>query len=161
MPDSQQANVYGDPNTSPARQLWLAGNAWHRMIRRALEPLGITHAQYLLLASLDYLSQREDVVTLRSLCRFAPMDENMASQVMKTLIDREWVERTDHPTDRRSQRLLPTESGRSKVAEAMLVSKPANAAFFEPLGERAQELAGMLFTLVAATTPDNEPLAKP
>jgi DNA-binding MarR family transcriptional regulator len=147
MPDNHQANVYGDPNASPARQLWLAGNAWHRMIRRALEPLGLTHAQYLLLASLDYLSQREETVTLRTLCRFAPMDENMASQVMRSLIDRGWVERTDHPTDRRSQRLEPTGSGRAKVAEALSISKPANAEFFRPLGPKAKELAAMLFEL--------------
>ena len=147
MIEKQPANVYGDPDKSPGRQLWIATKAWHRMMQRELEPLGLTHAQFLLLASLDYLSQREETVTLRRLCRFAPMDENMASQVVKSLIEKEWVEKSEHPTDRRSQRLEPTAAGRAKVAEAMLVSRPANAAFFEPLGEKTGELAAMLLTL--------------
>src|SRR5580698_5235193 len=137
MSDSKPANVYGDPDKSPARQLWIATKAWHRMMQRELEPLGLTHAQYLLLASLDYLSQREETVTLRRLCRFAPMDENMASQVVKSLIEKGWVLKSEHPTDRRSQRLEPTGAGRAKVAEALLVSRPANAVFFEPLGSKA------------------------
>lgn len=157
MPESPQANVYGDPDKSPARQLWLAGNAWHRMIRRALEPLGMTHAQYLLLASLDYLAQGEDTITLRRLCRFAAMDENMASQVTKSLIDRGWVTRSVHPTDRRSQCLSTTGAGRAKVAEARGVSRAANAAFFAPLGSESFTLAAMLHSLVESASGNAEP----
>ena len=62
---------------SPAYKLWLASNAWIRVIQRVLAPFGITHVQYILLAAIDVLSETQEQVTQVAVCRFAGVDPNM------------------------------------------------------------------------------------
>ncbi|RYG87116.1 hypothetical protein EON77_02645 [bacterium] len=40
---------------SPGYQMWLATNAWQRIVRTGLEPLGVTHAQYAVLVTIARL----------------------------------------------------------------------------------------------------------
>lgn len=137
-----------EPETRPAYQLWRAHNAWQRVIRKALIPVGITHAQFLLLGSLLYLNTKSECVTQRQLARHSAMDENMASQVVRGLVSKGLLERNPHPTDRRAQCLTLTEEGLRLTNEGIRLARPASQAFFAPLDHRAGELAEMLRVLL-------------
>jgi DNA-binding MarR family transcriptional regulator len=139
---------YRDLEKNPGYQLWLAANAWQRIIRKALEPLNITHVQLVLLASIDLLGQNEVCVTQAQVARFAASDENMTSQVIRSLAERGLVTRVEHPTDARARSLALTPAGEKLLEEAKLVIKPAREEFFAPLGDRAVDLADLLREVV-------------
>ena len=135
---------YEDLDRSPAYQLWQASNAWQRLMRRALDPVGLTHVQFVLLASVDILAQQEPVVTQAQVARFASMDENMTSQVLRGLADRGLVLRESHPTDARARQLHLSGEGQELLREAREKLGPMKESFFSVLGDRAEVLAQLL-----------------
>jgi DNA-binding MarR family transcriptional regulator len=134
---------------NPAYQLWQTTNAWQRSVRRALEPLGLTHVQFVVLASLESLSDDEKMVSQVVLCRRAAIDPNMTSDVLKLLERKLLIQRLRHPTDRRAYCIVFTPEGQNVLAEARAVVKPVSDAFFQPLGEELGELTRMLAVLVS------------
>lgn len=140
-----------DLRESPAYQLWLASNAWQRVVRRALEPLGITHVQFVVLASLDRLVRGGRAVTQVDVCRFGALDENMTSQVVKILCEKGQIEKKRHPEDGRASSLSLTASGRALVEAARHIIIPAKDEFFGVLGPDAERLAQLLDRLNTLT----------
>ena len=136
---------------SPTYQLWLATNSWQRVLRRALQPLGVTHVQYTILASVSLLGSEGEVVTQTDVCRFGSLDPNMVSEVVGCLVNRHLISRLEHPTDRRARRLELTEEGRELVTRAKSAIQPLMTEFFAPLGEESKSLARMLGKLAAAS----------
>jgi len=144
---------YQDLERSPGYQLWLATNAFQRIMRKALEPLHLTHVQLVLLASIDLLQsegspQSANFVTQSNVSHFAGTDENMTSQVIRSLAGRGLVIRSDHPTDARARCLSLTPQGQRMLSDARAVVLPARDRFFAPLGEQAVDLAGLLRKVV-------------
>jgi DNA-binding MarR family transcriptional regulator len=135
---------------SPAYQLWLATNAWQRNIRRALEPIGVTHVQFVVLVFTSRLGSEGDPVSQAQVCRLAGIDANMMSDVVRSLESKSLVVRRVHPTDRRAQALELTESGRELLAKGRALAKPTSEAFFAPLGEETETLTRLLKTVVEA-----------
>jgi DNA-binding MarR family transcriptional regulator len=135
---------YKDLEKNPGYQLWLATNAWQRIVRKALDPHGLTHVQFVLLASIDKLGGDCDAVTQAQVSRFAATDENMTSQVIRSLADRNLITRLDHPTDARSRCLALTPQGEALLTAAKDSLMPARDRFFAPLGDRAEVLAELL-----------------
>lgn len=137
---------------SPGYQMWLATNAWQRMVRTGLEPLGVTHAQFAVLSSVARLCGVGDIeamnegepVTQTDVSRFASLDPNMASQLVRGLEARGLLSRLPHPTDRRAFRLELTPEGEALFHRGKAVIRPLAEAFFAPLGEERRELARML-----------------
>lgn len=143
-------------NESPAYQLWLATNSWQRALRKALQPLGLTHVQYTVLASVSVLSEEDAVVTQTEVCRFGSLDPNMVSEVVGYLVNRELMARMEHPTDRRARQLQLTPEGRELLERARTAAKPVVDAFFAPLGEERKELARMLGVIAKANSQTRE-----
>lgn len=129
---------------SPAYQLWLVSNAWQRILRKALAPYGLTHVQFTLLAATDLIRGEEKSVTQRHICRFAEIDENMTSQVVKSLIEKRLITRSPNPEDARAYRIELTEEGARLLADARASMKGAKEAFFAPVAGREAELVEML-----------------
>lgn len=142
-PDSEN----DDLRASPAYQLWLASNAWLRIVRRALEPLDLTHAQYVVLASTMRLTKGAQHPSQAEVCRFAALDENMASQVVKVLMEKGFIERLRHPADGRAHALKLTEIGSELTLRAREAVKPATERFFARLGDEIPAFTALLQTL--------------
>jgi DNA-binding MarR family transcriptional regulator len=139
-----------DLERNPSYQLWLATNAWQRRVRKALEPLGLTHVQFVLLSSVKRLGAEDDCITQAHCARFAAMDENMTSQTVRSLELRGLLARVDHPTDRRAHCLMLTAEGERIYAEGRVLAMAAKEAFFEPAGDRLEMLIDILSALTKA-----------
>ena len=89
---------------SPGLLLWQVTNRWQAAIRAALKPYGLTHVQFVLLASLTWLAGIDNggPVTQRELADQAATDPMMTSQVLRALEQRSLVSRSAHPVDRRA-----------------------------------------------------------
>lgn len=135
--------------------MWLLTNAWQRMLRRVLVPLGLTHVQYTVLASVAYLSRDERPVSQADVCRFGSMDRNMVSEVVRSLVARGLIERAAHPRDARALRLGLTAQGELAYAEARALVKPQAEGFYAPLGEEVGDLVRLLARLNEAQRLDD------
>jgi DNA-binding MarR family transcriptional regulator len=135
---------------NPGYQLWLVTNAWQRSMRKALQPMGLTHVQFVVLASVGRLCGVGEIVTQAEVCRWGSLDANMASEVVRSLEGRGLLVRLEHPTDRRAHRLELTEDGKALFTEARAALMPVKKAFFSPLPDEGKALAGILAQLVQA-----------
>jgi DNA-binding MarR family transcriptional regulator len=133
------------PENSPGFLLWQATNQWQRRMREVLEPLGLTQVQYVLLAGLAWLQQKEPGVSQARLAQFCRTDPMMTSQVLRALERAGLIERASHATDRRARALRLTAGGATALNEAMPRVLAADAAFF---GDTAPEAAGTLRRLL-------------
>jgi DNA-binding MarR family transcriptional regulator len=131
-------------SSNPAYQLWLATNAWQRCIRKALEPFDITHCQFVVLASVDLLTEAGELATQVAVHRFALIDENMTSQVVKALRGKGLINREPHPTDGRGHVLALTQTGLKLLDDVRNVIRPAKDDFFSPVGDDLEQLTSLL-----------------
>jgi len=132
---------------SPGLLLWRVTNRWQAAMRAALAPHELTHVQYVLLASLTWLGDKEPerLVTQVDLAAFAATDPMMTSQVLRTLERAGLVERLPHPTDGRARVLRATPDGAAAARRATADVEAADAAFFD--GVDAAGFAAQLATL--------------
>ena len=146
---------YDSARESPGLLLWQVTNRWQAAQRAALKPFGLTHVQFVLLASLSWL-EAEGPITQRRLADHAATDPMMTSQVLRALELRGLVTRRAHPSDGRAQALNVTDAGAALANRAIVAVEGCDRRFFEPLESRTSELAGLLRGLlepVRATAP--------
>lgn len=118
------------PENSPGFLLWQAANQWQRQLRAALDPLGVTHVQFVLLAGLAWLEHRGEAPTQVRLAGFCRTDAMMTSQVVRAIERSGLVERRRHPTDSRARLLRLTPQGVEVLNQAMPAALAADAVFF-------------------------------
>jgi DNA-binding MarR family transcriptional regulator len=103
----------------------------------ALRPLGLTHVQFVLLASAWWLTEvASERPTQRRLAEHAATDPMMTSQVVRVLENRGLISRAADPHDSRALRLVVTKSGTRLALEAVRVVEAADSEFFKVAGER-------------------------
>ena len=141
----------------PGFLLWHATLRWQRMVTVALKPTGLTHVQFVLLASAWFLEDRTGPPSQRELAEHAGTDAMMTSQVLRSLETAGLVDRHADPADARVKRLAVTARGRAAAADALEAVDVLDKDFFGPTGDR-EELVDLLRTL-AGRHPDGTPLA--
>jgi DNA-binding MarR family transcriptional regulator len=140
---------FHDLNQSTGFLLWQASHRWQRRQRRALAPVGLTHAQFFLLASVTSLAAAGGPVSQATLARHAGVDPMTTSQVLRALQSRKLVRRVPHPTDPRAKALAPTAAGRKLAREAAFLVDAADRELFDPLGADRARLEALLGALRA------------
>lgn len=124
---------YPGPKQSPGFLLWQVANRWQAAQRAALRPFGLTHVQFVLLASLTWL-QADGPMTQRRLAEHAATDPMMTSQVLRALEGRGLITRSPHPSDRRAHMLAATPAGMELAGRAIGAVESCDREFFDPLG---------------------------
>ncbi|MFL6060681.1 MAG: MarR family winged helix-turn-helix transcriptional regulator [Marmoricola sp.] len=128
---SQLATGHADAGESPGLLLWRVTNDWQAAIRAALKPFGLTHVQFVLLASLTWLGDAP--VTQKELAAHAATDPMMTSQVVRVLAERGLVIREPHPEDGRAVALVASETGVELANRAVVVVEECDRRFFGTL----------------------------
>jgi len=134
--DSRLATAFASTDDSTGLLLWQVTNRWQAAQRAALKPYGLTHVQFVLLASLAWLAA-DGPVTQRQLADHAATDPMMTSQVLRALEQRGLVERLPHPSDGRARALTATRSGLVLANQAIVAVEACDADFFATLGADA------------------------
>lgn len=123
------------PQDSPGFLMWRATLRWQRTIAAALGPVGLTHVQFVLLASVWWLSEQagstRQLPSQRAVAEHADTDVMMTSQVLRALERRGLLIRTGDPTDARVKRLTVTQNGRRLAEQAITLVEQADASFFD------------------------------
>jgi DNA-binding MarR family transcriptional regulator len=120
------------PLLSPGFWLHHAALAWRAELDARLRTLGLTHTQFMLLASAGWLEHVGGPPTQQDVAEHAGADRMMTSRVIRTLVDRGLVERQDHESDARALRLRLTDQGRALTARAVAAAQALDAETFGP-----------------------------
>jgi MarR family transcriptional regulator, organic hydroperoxide resistance regulator len=153
MPD--EVFQFEDANDSPGFSLWQVSSLWQRRINAGLRPFDLTHAQFVLLASLMWLASEDKPLTQVDLAAHAKTDIMMTSNVLRTLESKGFVLRKPHPTDTRAKSLSITEVGRALAVQAIQVVERIDAEFFNKLGEDMGRFNRNLLVLISANQKDS------
>jgi DNA-binding MarR family transcriptional regulator len=135
---------YPELTKSVPYQLWRASNRWQRTMRRALEPIGVTYVQSVVLLVVKFLGERHPYVTQAMVARTADIDEMMTSQVVRALESQYLLERTEHPQDARARCLRLTAEGENQAGRCQDLSQAVAEELLQPIGPRRQDLVEML-----------------
>jgi DNA-binding MarR family transcriptional regulator len=130
-----------EPGSSPGFMLWRVTLRWQRRMTATLRPFGLTHVQFVLLASLWWLSEvRHEAPSQRGLAEFAGTDAMMTSQVIRALEARALIDRAADPDDSRARRLTVTPQGAELARTTIAAVEAADREFFATAGDPGRVL---------------------
>ena len=127
--------------------LWQAGNSWQRQIKAALDPVGITHVQYLLLETLHELEETKQPVTQVRLARAAGTDVMMTSKVLRLLSKKKLIARKPDSRDARAFIPVLTQQGLKQLEKARKLVEGSEQKFFSKLVNKHEKFANNLLAL--------------
>jgi DNA-binding MarR family transcriptional regulator len=130
---SLEGSAYQNAQASPGFLFWKAFNIWNKLIRAEIENLGLTQAQYSILATISYLSSANSNISQQDIANHLSMDKMMVSDVTKTLEKKLFLKRQRHPTDGRAFCLHLTPQARKILATAIPAVESVDRLFFEQL----------------------------
>ncbi|WP_392433669.1 MarR family winged helix-turn-helix transcriptional regulator [Yersinia sp. HM-2024] len=136
------------PDDSPGFLLWRVSNSWQREQRNALQPLGLTHTQFVVLAVASWFQEKESLTQAR-LSQLTGSDTMTISQVVRALEKSGYIQRSPHPEDTRSKVIVVSETGKILAKRAVLVVEKTDKEFFMPLGDNGQSLIALFRKLLS------------
>jgi DNA-binding MarR family transcriptional regulator len=132
--------------------LWRLSTKLRAGVDRVLAPLGLTHAQYTLLASLYGFSRTGAQPSQRELADWTGLEPIFVSKLARALEQAGLIERTDHPADARAVQLRLTEDGTDVARRAIAIVHAFQEEFTAPIGgtqsQRNRDLVRTLQTLL-------------
>jgi DNA-binding MarR family transcriptional regulator len=128
--------------------LWQVTNLWQREIKKALEHYDLTHSQFVLLASIHWLTLQKQEVTQILLSSHTKIDPMTTSTVLRTLQAKGLLQRHEHSTDTRAKTVALTENGKRMIKQAVKTVENFDKTFFSTLGNKTQTFNEQLLTLL-------------
>lgn len=130
--------------------LWQVTTLWQRGIKKSLDSIDITHPQFVLLASLLWLSKQQENVTQIALSQHSKIDPMTTSTVIRTLQRKQLVVRQEHRTDTRAKTISLTDNGIKITRLAVKIIEKFDNAFFQSWGDKTKQFNAGLLTLLNA-----------
>jgi DNA-binding MarR family transcriptional regulator len=116
--------------------IWRLALKWRVAVDRELAPIGLTHAQYVFLASLYGLSRKGNRPSQRALAEFSGLEPMYVSKLARSLEQAGFLMREPNTADPRAFHLTLTEQGHAIVQRAFDRVTELHDRLLAPLGER-------------------------
>lgn len=140
------------PMQTTGSLVWHLALRWRNEVDQAIAHLGITHAQYLALASLHAMIEASTSPTQRELADATGLQAIYISKLIRSLEADGYLTRTQDKADSRALRLDLTDRGRTTIIEARRLVRDLDERLTAPLGGRdgaeTEALAQMLRSLI-------------
>ena len=137
--------------------VWRLSMRWRSAIDRAITPVGLTNAQYSVLAPLLGLERSGRRPSQRQLADVTGLEPLYVSKLARALEQAGLIERRGHPDDSRAVQLTLTDRGREVTARATERVTGLQAELTAPLGgpdsPATQSLISSLHTLLGSDPP--------
>jgi len=134
----KEISIHDTPERSPGFLLWHVSTAWRGSIEWMLKSIGLTHPQFVILATLGWLTQKKDLVTQALIGKMAGLDPNTVSQIIKGLEQKELITRKK-ASDGRAKNPILTIKGSAILKKAIPAVETKDAEFFQRLTEEEME----------------------
>jgi DNA-binding MarR family transcriptional regulator len=151
--------------SAPGFLVWRLSMRWCAAVDRAVAPLGLTHAQYSVLASLLELQSAGVQPSQRELAEHAGLEAIYISKLARALERAGLVARREHPIDTRAVQLSLTPRGMDVAHRAVELIDELEEKLAAPLGgshsARSASFVRDLEELLAGTRPAQRQPARP
>lgn len=135
------------PEENMGYLLWQTTMLWQRKMNRALDEVGLTHTQFVILIALAWLQKNTKNVTQKDIASHSNTDRMMVSKVLRKLQSNDLVDRKEHETDTRAKCVFLTKKGALVLQKAIEIKNKANDLFFDKV-ENKQDLSKILARLI-------------
>ena len=136
--------------------IWHLSIKWRVAVDRALKRFGLTHAHYLLLASLHEFSRSGAKPSQRDLADFAGLEVMYVSKLVRPLEHSGLLRRADHAADPRAFQLELTARGADLVGQAAGVMRELFDELLLPIGGRSGKRHAALVRTIDALLDEAE-----
>ena len=140
---------FDKPEDSPGFLLWQTTMVWQRQIKRALEPYDISHAQFVIMATLMWFESHHYDTTQILIINWSKLDKMTVSTSLKKLAERGYVKRIEHKTDTRAKSVSLTKKGKDMVRILVPIVEKIDDSFF---GTTTQNEQKSLINILAKLT---------
>ncbi|MEU3885136.1 MarR family transcriptional regulator [Streptomyces sp. NPDC029041] len=129
----------GYEGATPGFLVWRLSMKWRVAVDRAVAPLGLTHAQYSLVASLHGMQRSGERPSQRRLADHTGLEPLYVSKLARALEAAGLLERSRDPRDPRAVQLALTERGLDVTRRAIEVVHGLLGQLLDPLGGLGSE----------------------
>ncbi len=140
--------IFEKPEESTGFLLWQVTNLWQREIKKALEKYGLTHSQFVLMASMYWLELDKQKSTQIVLSNHTKIDPMTTSTVLRTLQKKGLVLRKEHENDTRAKTVQLTTTGQETIKQAIQTVEQFDSSFFGKLANETSEFNEKLIRLL-------------
>lgn len=140
--------IFEKPEESTGFLLWQVTNLWQREIKKALKKYGLTHSQFVLLASMYWLELDKQKSTQIVLSNHTKIDPMTTSTVLRTLQKKGLVLRKEHENDTRAKTVELTTNGQETAKQAIKTVEQFDSSFFGKLADESAEFNEKLIRLL-------------
>lgn len=140
----EKITVFKTPEESPGYLLWHVSTAWRGFIEEALKPLGLTHPQFVILATTAWLTRNDEYVTQTDISKSSGLDPNTTSQILRGLEKKNLITRT-RSLNERSKNPLLTDLGLKIINKALPAVEKADSKFFKIVTSHEMDMLIKIF----------------
>jgi DNA-binding MarR family transcriptional regulator len=131
----EEVSLYEGPKQSPGFLLWHISTSWRGSIEAVLKRLGLTHPQFVVLATTAWLTKSGEFATQAAIGKMAGLDPNTISQIITGLEKKKLIRREASPDGRAKHPKLTTD-GSALLAQALPAVEQADNQFFNTLSSK-------------------------
>jgi len=124
---------------SPGFLLWQTTIIWQRQIKKALEPYDISHAQFVIMATLLWFTAHHYDTTQILIVNHSKLDKMTVSKSLKKLVSLGYVNRIEHEVDTRAKNVSLTDKGEEMVRILVPIIEGIDSTFFGHLSNKEQQ----------------------
>lgn len=133
------------PEDSPGFLLWQTTMIWQRQIKKALEAYDISHAQFVIMATLMWFEAHHYDTTQILIVNWSKLDKMTVSKSLKKLVALGYVNRSEHETDTRAKSVSLTKKGKDMVSTLVPIVEGIDYNFLGKVSNKEQkDLIGIL-----------------
>lgn len=125
--------------------LWQVTTLWQREIKRGLEPLGLSHSAFVILASLLWFDEQQIEPTQTTIINHTKLDKMTVSKSLKTLVSHRLVTRFENEIDTRAKTIVLTEQGKNVAIQTVQIVEGVDGEFFAKLSHDERLVLNELF----------------
>ena len=127
------------PEDSPGFLLWQTALSWQRLIKKALEPHDISHAQFVMMAILLWWHGQQKDVTQIDIVGMSKLDKMTVSKSLKKLVGMDLVVRHENQEDNRAKSVQLTKLGVALARKLVPIVEGVDANFFGQLPKEQEK----------------------
>lgn len=127
------------PEDSLGFLLWQTTISWQRLIKKALEPHNISHAQFVMMALLLWWHGQKKDVTQIDIVVISKLDKMTVSKSLKKLVGMDLVARHENQEDNRAKSVQLTKSGVALARKLVPIVEGVDADFFGQLPKKQEK----------------------
>jgi DNA-binding MarR family transcriptional regulator len=118
------------PGHSPGFLLWQTMVTWQRLVKKALDDQGISHAQFVILAILLWFEENQIQPNQVFIVNRSRLDKMTVSKSLKSLAQQGLVRRAEHQKDTRAKSVRLTDKGKSLARKLAPLVEKVDGEFF-------------------------------